>query len=115
MLAIFVTVNSSDTKSTLVFDEIDSGVGGRTGTIIGKNLKDLSNQRQVICVTHLPQLASFAKNHWSITKKESNHKVVVAAHLLKGDEIIKELGLMIASGDKTSDTAAQAMIDQAKS
>ena len=115
MLAIFVTVNSSDTKSTLVFDEIDSGVGGRTGTIIGRKLRDLSNQRQVICVTHLPQLASFAKNHWSITKKESNHKVVVAAHLLKGDEIIKELGLMIASGDKTSDTAAQAMIDQAKS
>jgi DNA repair protein RecN (Recombination protein N) len=115
MLAIFVTVNSSDTNSTLVFDEIDSGVGGRTGTIIGQKLRDLSNQRQVICVTHLPQLASFAKNHWSITKKESNHKVVVAAHLLKGDEIIKELGLMIASGDKTSDTAAQAMIDQAKS
>lgn len=115
MLAIFVTVNSSDTNSTLVFDEIDSGVGGRTGTIIGQKLRDLSNQRQVICVTHLPQLASFAKNHWSITKKESNHKVVVAAHLLKGDEIIKELGLMIASGDKTSGTAAQAMIDQAKS
>ena len=115
MLAIFVTVNSSDTKSTLVFDEIDSGVGGRTGTIIGQKLKDLSNQRQVICVTHLPQLASFAKNHWSITKKEVNHKVVVAASLLKGEEIVKELGLMIASGDKTSDTAAQAMIDQAKS
>ncbi len=115
MLAIFVTVNSSDTKSTLVFDEIDSGVGGRTGTIIGKKLKDLSNQRQVICVTHLPQLASFAKNHWSITKQESNHKDVVVARLLKGDEIVKELGLMIASGDKTSDTAAQAMIDQAMS
>ena len=115
MLAIFVTVNSSDTKSTLVFDEIDSGVGGRTGTIIGKNLKDLSNQRQVICVTHLPQLASFAKNHWSITKKESNRKDLVSARLLKGSEIVKELGLMIASGDKTADTAAQAMIDQAKS
>ena len=115
MLAIFVTVNSSDTKSTLVFDEIDSGVGGRTGTIIGKKLKDLSNQRQVICVTHLPQLASFAKNHWSITKKESNRKDLVAARLLKGDEIVKELGLMIASGDKTADTAARAMIDQANS
>ena len=48
MLAIFVTVNSSDTNSSLVFDEIDSGVGGRTGTIIGQKLRDLSNQRQVI-------------------------------------------------------------------
>ena len=78
-------------------------------------VKDLSNQRQVICVTHLPQLASFAKNHWSITKKESNRKDLVSARLLKGSEIVKELGLMIASGDKTADTAAQAMIDQAKS
>ena len=115
MLAIFVTVNSSDAKSTLVFDEIDSGVGGRTGTIIGQKLRDLSNQRQVICVTHLPQLASFANNHWSIIKKESNDRIIVSACLLKGDEVVKELGLMIASGDKTSDIAARAMIDQAKS
>jgi DNA repair protein RecN (Recombination protein N) len=114
MLAIFVTVNSSDTKSTLVFDEIDSGVGGRTGTIIGQRLRDLSKQRQVICVTHLPQLASFANNHWSIIKKESNDRVVVSARLLEGDEVVKELGLMIASGDKTSDIAARAMINQAK-
>ena len=114
MLAIFVTVNSSDTTSTLVFDEIDSGVGGRTGTIIGQRLRDLSKQRQVICVTHLPQLASFANNHWSIIKKESNDRVVVSARLLEGDEVVKELGLMIASGDKTSDIAARAMIDQAK-
>ena len=115
MLAVFVTINSSDAKSTLVFDEIDSGVGGRTGTVIGQKLRDLSNQRQVICVTHLPQLASFANNHWSIIKKESNDRIIVSAGLLDGDEVVKELGLMIASGDKTSDIAARAMIDQAKS
>ena len=114
MLSIFVTVNSSETKSTLVFDEIDSGVGGRTGTMLGQKLKDLSQNRQVICVTHLPQLASFANNHWAISKNESNGKTLVSARLLREREIVNELGLMIASGDKTSDVAAQAMIDQAR-
>ena len=79
-----------------------------------QKLKDLSQNRQVICVTHLPQLASFANNHWAISKNESNGKTLVSARLLREREIVNELGLMIASGDKTSDVAAQAMIDQAR-
>ncbi len=114
MLSIFVTVNSTETKSTLVFDEIDSGVGGRAGTILGQKLKDLSRNRQVICVTQLPQLASFANNHWAVLKEDSNGQASVSARLLNEHEIVNELGLMIASGDKTSDIAARAMVDQAR-
>ncbi len=58
-------------QRTLVFDEVDSGIGGRAAEAVGKKLKQLARTKQVLCVTHLPQIASFADHHYLIEKKES--------------------------------------------
>ena len=63
--------SGSSAQRTLVFDEIDSGIGGRAAEAVGKKLKQLSRTKQVLCVTHLPQIASFADHHYLIEKRES--------------------------------------------
>ena len=71
MLALKSVLAGHDQLGTLVFDEIDANVGGRLGDILGQKLAALGKTHQVICVTHLPQVASFARHHWSIRKTEA--------------------------------------------
>src|SRR5205823_6347685 len=64
-----LSLGAADRVSTLVFDEIDAGVGGRLGAVLGKTLAELARHHQVICVTHLPQMASYAQHQWVIRKQ----------------------------------------------
>jgi DNA repair protein RecN (Recombination protein N) len=80
------------TDSTLVFDEVDTGVGGATALAMGKKLADLATGRQVLCVTHLPQVAAFADTHYVITRTESEATVA----LVSGATRLEELSRMIA-------------------
>ena len=68
MLAVKSALAEADTTPVLIFDEIDIGVGGRSGEVIGKKLWKLARNRQVICVTHLPQIAAFADRHYRVSK-----------------------------------------------
>ena len=72
MLAINSAIQSNSTYSTLIFDEIDSGIGGRLAEIVGKKLWSSSKQAQVLCVTHLPQIAAFADSHFKVEKSVIN-------------------------------------------
>jgi DNA repair protein RecN (Recombination protein N) len=90
--------------ATLVFDEIDSGIGGRAAEAVGRKLKALARGRQVLCVTHLPQIASFADHHYLIEKKESGGKTRTRVQRLDAAERTEEVARML-SGAKITDMA----------
>ena len=91
-------------QRTLVFDEIDSGIGGRAAEAVGKKLKQLSRTKQVLCVTHLPQIASFADQHYLIEKKESGGRTKTSVRLLDADDRTREIARMM-SGARLTDTS----------
>ena len=91
-------------QRTLVFDEIDSGIGGRAAEAVGKKLKQLSRTKQVLCITHLPQIASFADQHYLIEKREAAGRTKTLVRPLDVDERTKEIARMI-SGAKLTETS----------
>ncbi|MDP2931980.1 MAG: DNA repair protein RecN, partial [Chloroflexota bacterium] len=95
MLALKGVLSQADNIPVLVFDEIDTGVGGRSGEVIGKKLWALARRRQVICVTHLPQIAAFADAHFSV-HKASGARTVSLLQALQGETRLKELAVMLA-------------------
>jgi len=89
---------------TLIFDEIDTGIGGRAAEAVGKKLKALSRANQVLCVTHLPQIATFADHHYLIEKKSSADRTRTAVRLITGEERTEEVARML-SGAKLTETS----------
>lgn len=90
--------------ATLVFDEIDNGIGGRAAEAVGKKLKSLSQAAQVLCITHLPQIASFADHHYLISKKEVAGRTRTSVTRLEAPERTEELARML-SGAKLTETS----------
>jgi DNA repair protein RecN (Recombination protein N) len=115
MLALKASVEAGTKKSgvgrallpaqrTLVFDEIDTGIGGRAAEAVGKKLKALSRGNQVLCVTHLPQIATFADQHYLIEKREVGGRTKTRVRLITGEERTEEVARML-SGAKLTDTS----------
>jgi DNA repair protein RecN (Recombination protein N) len=104
MLAIEVVIASTDTVPTLVFDEVDAGVGGASAIEIGRRLAILARTAQVIVVTHLAQVAAFATNHLRIVKDTSGAITESTISRLDGDERIEEMARLL-SGTPDSDNA----------
>jgi len=92
------------TQKTLVFDEIDTGIGGRAADAVGKKLKSLSRSNQVLCVTHLPQIATFADQHFVIEKKEHGGRTKTTIRPVAGEERTEEVARML-SGAKLTETS----------
>jgi DNA repair protein RecN (Recombination protein N) len=86
---------------TLVFDEIDIGIGGRAAEAVGQKLKDLSRAQQVLCVTHLPQIAAFADQHLLIEKQEKQRRTQTSVRLLSSEERAEEIARMISGATVT--------------
>lgn len=102
MLALKTITHADAETKTLVFDEVDAGIGGRTAEVLGRKLKSLSAKNQILCVTHLPQIASFADHHYSIEKVEEKGRTVTRVEYLDDDDRINELARML-SGAKITD------------
>lgn len=96
----------SDTQRSLVFDEIDTGIGGRAADAVGKKLKALSRTKQVLCITHLPQIASFADRHFLIEKHEAAGRTRTTVRPLAPDERRSEIARML-SGAKVTEASLQ--------
>jgi DNA repair protein RecN (Recombination protein N) len=94
----------SSAPRTLVFDEIDSGIGGRAAEAVGKKLKGLSRANQVLCVTHLPQIATFADHHYLIEKNDFAGRTRATVRLITGRERTEEIARML-SGAKLTETS----------
>ena len=116
MLAIKNVLASKDNVQTLIFDEVDTGVSGRAAQKIGIKLKEVSKNRQVLCVTHLAQIACFADNHFLISKSESDNKTYTKVENLDNSGRIHELARIIGGIESTqlSLDTAQEMIENAK-
>jgi DNA repair protein RecN (Recombination protein N) len=95
---------SGAAQRTLVFDEIDTGIGGRAAGAVGKKLKALSKANQVLCVTHLPQIATFADHHYLIEKREAAGRAKTTVRQISGEERTEEVARML-SGAKLTETS----------
>ena len=93
---------------TLVFDEVDAGVGGRAAETVGRRLKQLAVSSQVLCVTHLPQIAGFADHHFYVEKKEAGGRTVAEIEQLEGDARTREIGRMLSGERLTREALKQA-------
>jgi len=90
--------------STLVFDEIDAGVGGKTARVVGERLRALGEGRQVLCITHLPQVASLAPTHFRLEKDLGGDRAIATVERLDGEGVVEEIRRML--GGESSDEAA---------
>jgi DNA repair protein RecN (Recombination protein N) len=106
MLALKVVLAVTDAVPVLVFDEVDVGIGGKTADTVGKKLRQVARTRQVLCVTHLPQIAAYADQHFRVEKREEDGRTATTvAALVKGDRI-REVARMLG-GESVTDTSLQ--------
>jgi DNA repair protein RecN (Recombination protein N) len=114
MLAL-TGLGSADGRLTLVFDEIDAGVGGNTARAVGERLRDLAGGRQVICITHLPQVASLASTHFRIEKSAAGGATTATVERVSGDELVSEIVRMLGadSDDSAASTHARKLLKAA--
>ena len=115
-LALKVVLAAADETPLLVFDEVDAGVGGRNAAALGERLRSLSAYHQVLCVTHLPQVAAHADAHVVIRKRVADGRTLTEARVLSADERSKELAAMLAGEEagEEAHAAAQALLRAAK-
>jgi DNA repair protein RecN (Recombination protein N) len=106
MLILKTTAKSSEHEKTVVFDEIDAGIGGRVAEAVGLKLKELSRAQQVLCVTHQAQIASLADKHFIVEKSMGKTQTGVSVRELTGAEQVEEIARMLA-GQTITDTARQ--------
>ncbi|MFP4082921.1 MAG: DNA repair protein RecN [Candidatus Aminicenantes bacterium] len=104
MLALKSIGKETERLKTLVFDEIDSGIGGKTAEFVAQKLRALSDQHQVICITHLPQIASFATQHFRIEKRISKKRTFTKIKKLAFEERVNEIA-RLSTGSRITDTA----------
>jgi DNA repair protein RecN (Recombination protein N) len=102
MLAIMSVANASSAEATLVFDEVDAGVGGHTARAVGARLRELAERRQVLCITHLPQIASLAARHFSIAKDTTADPTLTTVVELGDGEVLSELVRMLGADEDDS-------------
>jgi len=116
MLAMKNVLAESDDIQTLIFDEIDTGVSGRAAQRVAEKLAEVSRNKQVLCVTHLPQLAAMADNHFLIEKSENGGRTYTSVSLLEENEATREIARIISGANITETTlkSAREMIDAAK-
>jgi DNA repair protein RecN (Recombination protein N) len=106
MLALKTVLAEADEIPVLVFDEIDTGISGRVARVVGNNLKEVSTKRQVICITHLPQIASMSDIHFCVEKEVKNNRSRTTIRRLKAKEQIMEIAKLIG-GEKVTESAVQ--------
>jgi DNA repair protein RecN (Recombination protein N) len=104
MLALMTVAGAGESR-TVVFDEVDAGVGGQTARAVGERLRALGEARQVLCITHLPQIAALAGAHFRIEKSAETDAALTTVEALEGDGVVAELCRML--GAEASDTAAR--------
>jgi len=114
ILALKALLAKTDSVETVVFDEVDAGIGGGVAEVVGKKLADLARHHQVICITHLPQIAKFGDQHFRISKKVSAGRTRTLIHLLNAEDRYQEIARMLGGEKITQTTLAHAreMLDR---
>ena len=113
MLAIKTILSTADEVPILVFDEVDAGIGGRVGGVVGRKLWGLSKNHQVLCVTHLPQIACYADNHVRVIKTMSRERTATSVEALDEEGRVEEVSQMLGSWGGAGRRTAQEMLEEA--
>jgi DNA repair protein RecN (Recombination protein N) len=107
-LAISVITSSATATPTLIFDEVDSGIGGGVAEVVGRLLRKLGQDRQVLCVTHLPQVASQANQHFQVSKRNNGGKTLSSIDALDSNARVEEIARMLGGLEITATTRSHA-------
>ena len=113
MLALKRVLAQADRTPILIFDEIDQGIGGRLGAVVGEKLWRLARHHQVLCITHLPQLAAFGDQHFRVRKEVVQGRTITRVEPLEGEARVRELAQMLGAGREAL-ASAQALLQQAR-
>ena len=108
MLAIKSVMAETDVSKTLIFDEIDAGISGKTAQLVAEKLNTLSKTHQIVCITHLPQIAAMADNHYVIEKSTKDNRTISNITKLSYDESIGELARMLGGSSITDAVVSNA-------
>jgi len=108
VLALKNVLSRTGSVATIIFDEVDNGIGGATAEIVGRKLKEVSANHQVICITHLPQIACFGEEHLFVSKKIAKGRTTTAVAKLDGEQKIEEISRMLGGVDVTETTREHA-------
>ena len=106
MLALKNVLANADTIPTLIFDEIDQGIGGRVGAMVGEKLWQLGQHHQVLCVTHLPQLAAYGNSHYHVYKQIQEGRTITNVEVLNSERRLAELAIMFGGDSQANRSAA---------
>jgi len=108
ILALKAILAETDSVETIIFDEVDAGIGGGTAEVVGRKLAELAKHHQVICITHLPQIAKFGQHHFSISKHVIDGRTQTTIHPLSEADRHREIARMLGGEDITSTTLQHA-------
>ena len=114
MLALKHVLARADATPTLIFDEIDQGIGGRVGAVVGQKMWELARTHQVLCVTHLPQIAAFADQHLQVTKQQREDRTVSQLQRLEGEARVRELAAMLGADSQAGRQSAEELLAAAR-
>jgi DNA repair protein RecN (Recombination protein N) len=114
MLALKTVLSRADQTPTLIFDEIDQGIGGRVGSTVGQKLWGLSKHHQVLCITHLPQLAGYGDAHFKVEKQIDGERTLTHVSALDGETRVEELAQMLGASGEGATLSAQEILAQVK-
>ena len=116
VLALKELLASKTAQETLIFDEVDSGIGGRTADRVGRSLKALAHRHQVVCITHLPQIACYGDHHYVVRKSTYKGRTITAMEELSGQDRLEEIARMLGGEKISAKTRAHAreMLDKAQ-
>jgi DNA repair protein RecN (Recombination protein N) len=116
VLALKELLARKTAHETLIFDEVDSGIGGRTADRVGRSLRSLAQRHQVVCITHLPQIACYADHHYAVRKSTHKGRTITAMEQLTGEERLEEIARMLGGEKISAKTRAHAkeMLAQAQ-
>ncbi len=108
VLAMKKVLAGAGSVDTVIFDEVDSGIGGAVAEVVGKTLKDVAGHHQIICITHLPQIACFGNTHFLVSKKVEGDRTNAGVNLLSYEERLDEIARMLSGVEITEKTRQHA-------
>ncbi len=108
MLALRRAAPAGEGVPTLIFDEVDAGIGGAAATAVGEKLRKVARGLQVLCITHLPQVAAFADHHYRVEKEETQGRTMTSIVALNEDDRVREMARMLGGARVTERTLEHA-------
>ena len=114
LLALAIVLGAAAEPRLVVLDEVDEGVGGRAGAVVGEALRRLAARHQVLCVTHLPQVAAYGERHFVVEKRDDGDRAVSGVREARGEERLEEIALMLGGATPANRAAAAGLLAAAR-